>query len=45
MEEVVGEIVAYVSEYPAAVDCRRCVPIVEKHCVRQFPERGCKYNE
>lgn len=45
VEEVVREIVTYVSEYSAAVDCRRCVPVVEKHCVRQFPERGCKYDE
>lgn len=45
MEEVMGEIITYVPEYSAAVDCRRCVPVVEKHCVRKFPERGCKYNK
>ena len=45
VEEVMGEVVAYVSKYPATIDSRRCVPIVEKDCVRKLPERGCEYNE
>lgn len=45
VEEVMREIVTNISEYSAAVNCRRCVPIVEKDCVRQIPERGSKYDE
>ena len=45
MEKVMSEIITYVPEYSAAVDCHRCVPVVEKYCVCKLPERGCNYNK
>lgn len=45
MQEVVGKVVAHISEYTTAKHICRNIPIEPEHDVRQKPKRCCEEEE
>lgn len=45
MEEIVGEVIAYVSKNPSAEHCRCRIPIPVKDSMGEFVEGSCKGDE
>ena len=45
VQEVVSQIVAYVSEDTTTVDCCRSIPAVAEYSLYQVPERCCQDDE
>ena len=45
MQEIVGQIIANVAKYPSTKHGYCCVPVVEKHCMRELVEWCCQGDE
>ena len=45
VEEVVSQVVAYVSKDAATIDSGSSIPTVGKYCVCKLPEWSCEDNE
>lgn len=45
VQEIVCQVVAYVSKYPSAIHCRRCIPVVRKYRMGKVPEWRGEHNK